>query len=202
MIYARWTPWASRAGIREEAEPEPQHRRQVRRHGRHVARRAGGEAAGAAGARARGRRVEFDAVLRPTWAPRASSATARGASTTGWSRRGATGAPTPRSSGACASGAPPAAPEAARATSGSEGPGERAGRASAASRPTWPASASRSSCSSSRCRTQTPATPGLHVAALRSACAMASAIFQQVRRAPAALVLDNATERAGCRAGR
>ena len=111
----------------------------------------------------------IDAAPRPTWEPRASSATPR----SGVLRPAGRGEGL---RGLLLHGPAPRARLARRAPGrrGDEGylelewaPAPRRST-SAASRPTWPASASRSSCSSSRCRTQTPAarTPGLHVAAL------------------------------------
>ena len=85
-----------------------------------------------------------------------------------------TRAPTPPCNVACANGGSPAAPPAARATSSLNGPRGPRRSITATSRPTWPASASHSSCSLSRCRTPMPAMPGPAGHSVQSACARAS----------------------------
>ncbi len=85
----------------------------------------------------------------------------------------------------------------------SSGPRAPRRSTSATSRSTWPGSASRSSCSSSRCRTQTPATPGPACHSARSACARASrgsSSRSGARRRRSCSTTP--PRRAGCRAGR
>ncbi len=114
---------------------------------------------------------------RPIRAHLASSAIPRSASMTGWSRRGATRAPTPQRDATCASGETLTAKAPKRAISSSSGRRGPRRSTTTTSRPWWPESASRSSCSSSRCRTPTPATPGPACPSARSARARASRGF-------------------------
>lgn len=174
MIYARWTPWASRgrrsrAGCARAATPWPSTpiwptcRPPRRSRGR-------GRAAHSGPTTPHGS-MPFS---RPIRAHLAGSAIPRSASTTGWSRRGDTRAPAPQRDATCASGETLTAKAPKRAISSSSGHRGPRRSTTATSRPWWPGSASRSSCSSSRCRTPTPATPGPACPSARSACARAS----------------------------
>ena len=96
-----------------------------------------------------------------------------------------------------------AAPPAARATSSLNGPRGPRRSITATSRPTWPASASHSSCSLSRCRTPTPAMPGPAGHSVQSACARASqgsSSRSGGRRRCSSSTMP--PRRAGCRAAR